>query len=52
MVVVTFVDIKHSNDKLVFVMDEFLQKLDIVRISEVIPCQHINLVHQVLLSLR
>ena len=52
MIVVTFIDIKHRQNELVFVLDQLLKKLNVIWVPEVIACKHIDLIHQVLLALR
>ena len=52
MVVIALIDIKHGQNQLVLILDQLLKQLDVIRIPEMIPCQHIDLIHQVLLALR
>ena len=52
MVVITLVDIKYRQDKLIFILDQLLEKLNIVRIPEVVSSKHVDLIHEVLFFLR
>ena len=45
MVVITLVDIKHRQDELIFILDQLLEKLYIVRVPEVVSSQHVDLIH-------
>ena len=51
VVVVALVDVKHSQNQLVFVLNQLLQQLNVIRVSESIASQQVHLVHQVLLPL-
>ena len=51
MIIVAFVDIENRQNQLVFILDQLLKKLYIIRISEIEASQHVHLIHQVLLPL-
>ena len=51
VVIVTLIDIKDCQDIVIFILDELLEELDIVWISEVVTGKHVDLVHQVLFAL-
>ena len=49
MVVVTLIDIKDCYNQLILILDKFLEQLDVIRVSKVVPGEHVDLIHQVLL---
>ena len=52
MIVVAFVDLKDRQNEFILVLNQLLQELYVIRVSEVIPGKHVNLVHEILLTLR
>ena len=51
MVVIALIDVKDCNNQLILVLNKFLKQLDVIRVSKVVSCEHVDLIHQVLLPL-
>ena len=51
MVLVAIKNVKNGKYKLVLIMNQLLQKLDVIRVLETIPGQTVDIVHQLLFPL-
>ena len=52
MIIIAFIDVKDGKNKFVLILYELLEQLNIIRVLEMIPSEHVHLIHQILLAFR